>query len=293
MNKIYILPVSDGLQPQDIPIIYPSHNKGFMESEEAFLLFLNNHPELLTDDAQKADWHYLPVYWDRWLTTSINVKKNFEKEGSDRLQQEVNKCIIDDKKTFTVYHYDHLKIDLGRTVVFQASRLSKQGFDIPVLCALHSIPFPLPKKKYLASFVGKIKTNPIRAEMQELLKDRTDTHIVRSQGRDYFVQTILESFVVLSPRGFGSSSFRFFEAMQLGVVPFLIGDIDHRPFKKFLDWDSVSLYTPDLSDINHKLDQLDKNQLLKMGVAAKRMYEEKLAHQNWCKYVIKELEDLR
>ena len=58
-----------------------------------------------------------------------------------------------------------------------------------------------------------------------------------------FAKEILQSEIALCPRGHGGDSFRFYEAMQLGVAPLFIGDIDTRPFKSQIDWNKCSFYT--------------------------------------------------
>lgn len=92
--------------------------------------------------------------------------------------------------------------------------------------------------------------------------------------------------------GYGGSSFRFFEAMQLGIVPFLIGDIDTRPFKKFINWGKVSFYSNSVSDFTNVLNSSTKSDLLSMGKRAEMVWKEQLTYQKWCQYVIKELEEL-
>lgn len=58
----------------------------------------------------------------------------------------------------------------------------------------------------------------------------------------YFVKKILQLNISLYPRGYAGDSFRFYELMQLGVVPLLLGHPDTRPFKKYIDWDDISFF---------------------------------------------------
>lgn len=276
--KIYILPVPSDLQSENIPIIYPSHNKNFRDGEEDFLSFLHTNPELLTNDPDEAHWHYLPVFWNRWL-----VSHNFGRKGLSELRAKVNTVIIDDGITFTIYEYaGQPAINLGKTIVFLGSR-TDEGLDFPLLCAPHQI--KCIKKKYRACFVGKLSTHFIRKE----LKNLNNVFMSKSKGTEYFVQKIQESYIALSPRGYGGASFRFYEAMQMGVVPYLIGDIDHRPFKNYINWNEISLYSYDMSDVQFKLDTFTNEQLLVMGAKAKAVYEKELANGNWCQYILKTL----
>lgn len=286
--KIYIIPIKDKFQPQKSHIIYPKHNNDF-GVEQDFYKFIKKNKKYLTTNLEEANFHYLPIFWTNWHLTH-----NYAKTGSEELQDEVSKVLIDEQKTFTICQYDDGPlVNIGKTLLFLASRKTQDGIDIPLLCKKHRKPFFKPHKKYLASFLGRLETFPIRKEMYEILKN--DNNIFVSDGNygsSFFVQKTLESYISLTPRGYGGSSFRLFEAMQLGVVPFLIGDIDTRPFKKFIDWKSCSFYTEDPKKIPEMLAGTNKETLLLMGKKCKEIYDTILSYQNWCPFVIKELESV-
>jgi hypothetical protein len=287
--KMYILPVDKSLQPNSATFRYPAHNKDY-GIEQDFLSYLLKHKELIVDIPEESDWHYLPVFWTRW-----HVDHNYAKEGLPELQDEVNKCILNDKKTFTICQYaDGPLVNIGKTTVFLASRNSNLGIDIPLLSSPHKKPFFKPKKKYIASFVGRFSTHPIRLEIANLFQNRQDIFIFDGdEGTKFFVKKILESYISLCPRGYSGDSFRFYESMQLGVVPFLIGDIDTRPFKKHINWDGISLYSKSVKKLYQLIETLNKSELEEMGEKASIIWERELSYQNWCKYVIKELIDLK
>ena len=283
--KIYILPIDKKTQPEDQPWRYPKHSENF-GVEQDFLKYLHNNPFLLTDNPNDADWHYLGAYWTRW-----HVGHDFAKTGLEELQEAVNKAIVDDKKTFTICQYDDGPVvNVGKTIQFLASRKTEAGIDIPLLCSDHELPFFKQKKKYLASFLGIVSTHKIRSEMIDELKGRKDVYIYDGHKPvDEFVKTTLQSYVALTPRGYGGSSFRFFEAMQMGVVPFLIGEPDTRPFQEDIPYDKISLYADSAEKINGMLAFKNTEELLEMGRMCKEIYKEKLAYQKWCPFVIKEL----
>jgi hypothetical protein len=127
--------------------------------------------------------------------------------------------------------------------------------------------------------------------MKNALQKRSDISILDGDfGPSVFTDTILKSHIALAPRGYGGSSFRFFEAMQLGVTPLLIGDIDTRPFKRFLPWDDFSGYVRDASTLNIFIEKMRMCDLKAMGTLAKKIYTHFLTYQKWCRFVIKELE---
>jgi hypothetical protein len=76
------------------------------------------------------------------------------------------------------------------------------------------------------------------------------TNNVPENSAQTFINVTLQSKFCLAPRGFGRSSFRFFEAMLLGVVPvYFWDDIEWLPYKDKIDYSkfSVSIHEHDIS----------------------------------------------
>jgi hypothetical protein len=168
--------------------------------------------------------------------------------------------------------------------------------DIPLLCSKHKeLPYKS-DRKWLASFMGKFETHPIREEMRQTLQDREDVHLSESMDTQAYIELMADSYIALAPRGYGGQSFRFYEAMQFGCVPMLISDIDTRPFKKWIEWGEFTLFWKNTYyiDIDYIEDYLDfhKDNLSEMGKQARKIWQNELHYGRWCKYVIKELENL-
>jgi len=297
--KIYILPVPALLQPQNQAHQYPSHNKDY-GVEQDFYIWLKKQKNILINDPAGADWHYLPVYWTRW---HINHHFAENGEGLALLQNEVDKTIADNAKTFTIAQFDGgTLINTGNAVVFNAGRTINKDIDIPLLCAKHRKP-PIPVKKiHIASFNGSFTTHPIRMEMKERLEGYPGVLIqgglpTRFYKRWFWAKNFnlntMASYIALSPRGTDCTSFRFFEAMQLGTAPCLIGDRDVRPFKKFIPWDEMSYYVSSVDELENLLKNLDKKEAVEKGKKAYLYWKNELYYQKWCKYVIKELEEVK
>lgn len=281
--KIFVLQVSPSARPGSQPFIYPRHNSDF-GVEQDFHLFLSNNEKLfLVDNPADADFHYLPVYWTRW-----HLNHNYGSVGLGELQDKVNDAIIDENKTFTVCQYDDGPVcDLGNSIVFLSSRKGLSGFDIPLLCASHDDKYKSPgnffqPKKHTATFVGRLSTHEIRKLMANRLCCDTEVCIFDGDfGTEFFAATTASSFVALCPRGYGGSSFRFFEAMSIGVVPFLIGDIDTRPFKDWLPWDRISFYTDSVDQVRLTLRDHSLDEFVRMGLEARVFYNSFLAYGKW------------
>lgn len=297
--KIYILKVSPVLQPATQPFPYPVHNKDY-GVEQDFLHWLNQNPQLITKNPVEADWHYLPVFWTRWY---LNHNFAIDGNGMKELQEGIDQAIERPNRIFTICQYDGgPQIKLDGLVSFLAARTEpNQGIDIPILCTPHRIsPFPI-HKKYKASFNGALNTWAIREEMATKLKNRDDVYLggylptrfyLRWLGYRSYNRIIRESYISLSPRGSSMNSFRFFEAMQMGVAPCLIGEEDARPFKDFINWSEVSYFAPTVDALIKLLDNLDLQEALVKGKKAREWYYEKLYYQKWCSFVLEELNKL-
>jgi hypothetical protein len=280
--KIYILPVASIVKPLSQPYAYPSHNEDY-GVEQDFLIWLEKQSHLLTNNPTEADWHYLPVYWTRW-----HLNHNFAAngEGIVELQHYVDQVLLDDAKTFTITQFDGgTLLKLGKTLEFTAARTINQGIDIPILCSPHKKPiFPI-AKKYKGSFNGSFSTHPIRQEMKIAFEEDPNLKIGGNLptrfykrwllGKQFNLNT-LASYIALCPRGTSCNSFRFFEAMQLGVAPCLIGDQDVRPFQKFIDWDSMSYYVSTVEELKQLLKNLNQKEALEKSKKAYQFWEKEL-----------------
>ncbi len=296
--KIFILKTPHLLQPATQLHRYPVHNKDY-GIEQDFFIWLKKQQHLLTQNPDEANWHYLPVYWTRW---HINHKFGEDPESLQILQQEVNKVMLDPDKTFTIVQFDGgTLLNLGKTIEFTAGKTTNSGIDVPMLCSPHRKPLIRPEKKYLASFNGSFSTHPVRREMQLKYAGNKDILVdgllpTRFYKRWFwgldFNLNMMAAYVALCPRGTDATSFRFFEAMQFGVAPCLISDQDVRPFKKFIRWDEMSYYVSSVDELDHLLKNLDKKEALEKGKKAYKYWKNELYYQRWCKYVIKELEQI-
>lgn len=140
------------------------------------------------------------------------------------------------------------------------------------------------EKPILASFVGSL-THPVRAQLEayikELCLESTDS------GRDYYFNICADQYELflsitrnskfcLAPRGFGRSSFRFYEALKLGSVPVYIwDDIEWLPFKDKINYSRlcISLRVDSLSQLDEILRAVTREQYDDM-----RAYYEEIKH---------------
>ena len=74
--------------------------------------------------------------------------------------------------------------------------------------------------------------------------------------------TTINSKFALAPRGYGRSSFRFFEIFKLGTIPIYIwNDLDWLPFKDEIDYNKlcINIHYSQLNDLENILLNISEN----------------------------------
>jgi hypothetical protein len=152
-------------------------------------------------------------------------------------------------------------------------------------------------RNIMASFVGTYSTHPLRSDMLLALDRKPGVRFsgrdswsprVNAQNATNFVDMTLQSMFCLAPRGYGRSSFRFFEAMQLNTIPVYIwNDVEWLPYKEVLDYStfSVCVHKSELSGLYAKLCSISDEKYKEMLDTLKEV-----AHfftlEGMCKYVM-------
>jgi hypothetical protein len=87
---------------------------------------------------------------------------------------------------------------------------------------------------------------------------------------------MIRSKFALCPRGYGNTSFRMYEAMQLGAVPVYISDDFFLPWSDELNWNEfcVIVDSKNLKDLPSILNNIPEEQINKMANKAKEVYSE-------------------
>jgi hypothetical protein len=301
--KIFIIPVDKKFQPDHQNYVWPPTNQQPNEDrgvEQDFYEWLQSHPELLVDDPIQADWLYVPIFFNRIYINTPDSDGHWG-GGEEELSEEIDKILRCEMPTFTISEADekylYPKINWKNLIVFCASRRDENGgIDIPLLCGPHPLPEVIPPKRYLASFLGNLETDGIRIDMAEELKNRKDCRVENAnEPPEVFTEVMLESYIALCPRGQGAQSYRMYESLGLGIPPLYISDIDCRPFKKWIDWNKCSFWLKDTKNLSTYLDGLwisYGDDLRIKGQNARYMYEHYLMYQQWCPFVIRELESM-
>lgn len=170
--------------------------------------------------------------------------------------------------------------------------------DDPIPLTTERHPIKGFNKSVFVSFLGSVATHPIRKQMFDALKNE-DMFIVedvytKRENTPHFAEVTEKSCFTLCPRGYGRTSFRLYEAMQLGSVPVYISDIHWLPYTKYVDWEKfcVLVKPGEIEKLPTKLKELFLTGKYKaMAAEARRVYEEYFCFESMFKWIIKILQE--
>jgi hypothetical protein len=249
---LQILELGKQFRPATSQVYPPFKNGRYME--EYFYDYIITHKDII-----ESNQVYIPIFW-----TNLQNHPGFanKKHNYDALLTAALKKLPPDTKYFTVVqHDDGPQLTLPKnTSVFGACT-----GDIPLPLIYEDTTNKLlstkrnETTKLFASFIGTL-THRVRNMLERELKNKSDVKLitkphnewtadVQKSAADLFIETTLDSKFCLAPRGYGRSSFRFFEAMLLDCVPVYVwDDIEWLPYMDILDYSkfSVSIQEKDI-----------------------------------------------
>lgn len=272
---VKILELGKQFRPKTSVVYPPFKNGRYME--EYFYDYIITNKDILN-----LDRVYIPIFWTN-LQNHLGFssqKRNYE----ILLESAITKMPLDTKYFTIVQHDDGPQLKMcGDILVFGA--------------CTGNIPLPLiyedttnmlinteknTDNKYLASFIGSC-THNARIDMYKNIKEKSDVYIA-IQGiwtssippdlSELFINKTLQSKYCLAPRGYGRSSFRFFEAILLDTIPVYIwDDIEWLPYKEILDYSkfSVSINSKYISNIYEILKSISDKKYLSMKEELKKV----------------------
>jgi hypothetical protein len=225
---------------------------------------------------------YIPTLWtnfqiEEWFQSKKGEMQHYLNDWTEKNPSE--------NGYFTIVQYDDgpLLVLPNNTTVYGAC---SGNIPIPLIYEdKNNTLTSIPKKKFneksiLCSFVGNITGNHIqpnvRKVMFDTLKNNSNFSMNHSGGwtpevkkdmQELFINTTINSKFALAPRGYGRSSFRFFECFQLGTIPIYIwNDIEWLPFKDAIDYNRlcISLHISEINTLESKLIGIDEDKYNKM-----------------------------
>jgi len=276
-------PISDLLRPWPPRYgVYPPYN-ATLPLEDYFHKFA---------EGKSFNRQYIGVSW----TTLYN-------DGTNIDVQAVLNRLPRDGSYFTVCQHDDapqrhfLPKD---TMIFSAGGNATRGniIPIPLICS----PIVLPnedisvEKELLCSFVGS-DTHPIRKKMIQQFENDDDFAIIHREwamnvgeaSLNLFKRITKRSVFALCPRGYGKTSFRMYEVMQMGAIPVYLSDDHYLPWADELDWNefAVLVKEKDIPNIKTILLSYSEKKQQDMVNRAKQIYNDYFSLDGVCKQIQK------
>lgn len=231
---------------------------------------------------------YLGVMWTGYYKNNSYGKDTV---AIERLQRWIDQLPMD-KKYFTIVQYDDSILnDLSHLdcKVFSMSGKPVSSIPIPLVCQPHKFEFPGIEKDILCSFVGRV-TDPVRKTIVEWGMGRKDCYITSAHHPpELYCKILARSKFVLSPRGYGTSSFRTGEALQYGAIPFILTTIGCNIFEHLLPIGIMTYAKLEYSDLDNIEEHFRKSAVAKGE--AMWMYRTYYTFQGLQAYIIQKLMD--
>ena len=245
-------------QPGFVGNPYPQHQRTDLIEKRCADYFCDPNTEI------ESDYIYIPILW-----TSYHVNNGYG-ANANVLQEYVDAIVeqFPDEKFFTVVQYAGGTLtSIPNSKIFACSGTNYCLFNGPGNYtrgerikhdSSEYIPIPLKcddhegsgyNTKYKVGFVGRLFTHPCRYDVYNNLKNIPGYSIHDSDktpnNGEVFKEVTRNSIFTLAPRGYGSTSFRLLEAMQMGSIPIYVGDNHWLPFSDEIDWNKAALLVKD------------------------------------------------
>tara|TARA_Y100000389_G_scaffold204655_1_gene258623 strand:+ start:13226 stop:14086 length:861 start_codon:yes stop_codon:yes gene_type:complete len=270
---------------------YPPFKNGFY-MEEFFLDYFNKNKP----NTKKT---YIPSLW-----TNFQIRKNI---NYNEMQIELDNWIKNNQNEngyFTiVQHDDGPKLKLPKnTEIYGACTGTKilpliyedknNTLDNKKKLTFH-------EKTIKCSFVGTNTHNIRKILKAKFMKNKgfifidnnSWTDKVSKDKQDHFIEGTLRSKFAFAPRGYGRSSFRFFEIFKLGTIPIYVwDDIEWLPYKDEINYEDIciSINIKDIDKLNNILDSIDEEKYRKMLENYEKI-KYKFDLKFMCEYVVKHM----
>ena len=263
------------LRPKAEYGIYPPYHRG-LYLEEYF-------QKRWYEENIKSDRIYIDALWTNIYCNRSNIPNYFNFD----LQKYLKDNLDWDKKYFTVCQHDDGPFeDLPEdTLIFSAggNRVKGKIIPIPLICA--AIPVQettILEKNIFASFIGSM-THNIRQLMLMTLANKSDYFIkianwnpnVTDENFKLFTNITRRSKFTLCPRGYGATSFRLYETLQLNSVPVYITDKEYKPWSDEINWNDFCILISEyeIPYMDHILKSISDEKYNKLLQNGKFIYE--------------------
>jgi hypothetical protein len=275
---------------------YPFYHDGHDLESYFIQYYLDNFQEF-----KNIDRIFIPVKW----TAIYNRHGNLLND----LQNDLNH-LDKNKKYFTISQHDdapyqNLPPD---TLNFSAGGNIPNTIPIPLICSsIKNI--TTPQKDIFCSFVGSVNQNlggiseishNLRIKMLEVLVDNPKYVLkpkhwspeINKNRQDLFLSLTSRSKFCLCPRGYGATSFRLYEAMQLQSVPvYIYWNEPFLPFSDEINWADICVLinSNNVLNIDNILSDITEEKYKNMIENIQNIYPKYFTLESMCVNILKRL----
>ena len=259
----------DELRPTAKFPVCPPYHKGYYLEEYFYHKWV--------DAGITSERKYIDIFW-----TNLCLNKYHVGDEIPDIQSIIDEKLDLKGKYFTItVPHENIKLPED-TLVFNSGSNREAYKDVPVPLVCSMIPNVSERPKdVFCSFVGA-RTHDLREQLFETYKNDPDFVFDRCEWRidvpqerwKLFKDITSRSKFVLCPRGTGRTSWRLYEAMQLGAIPVYISDEYYLPWKDVLNWEEFCIFISEkeISDLKEILLKISDERYNKMKKIIKAMY---------------------
>jgi glycosyltransferase involved in cell wall biosynthesis len=280
-----------------LPFAYPPHQIDKIMIEEKCMNYFKKNCNKIS-----SEYIYLPIQW-----TAYHLLNGYGKNLEDLIDYyETTIKKFPKSNFFTIVQYDGgTLIKLKNCRIFSCSGdfMSPIGENsyyepIPLICDKHPIK-NISNKKYKVTFCGR-KTHGIREKIFLTLKNENDYFLHETISNKFtdidtqiFRYLMNNSIFTLCPRGYGPTSFRLYESIQMKSIPIYISDKFWLPYENEIKWSKFALCVNEnqINNIPQIVDNIIKEkkyeEMIKEG---QRIYEKYFTWESIIKNIVKNIE---
>jgi hypothetical protein len=281
------------------PAYPPYHTGPYLEEYFLYYYFKN------IEKFKNVKHQYIPVLWtELYLHVASLV---------DDLQNDLNE-LDKDKFYFTVSQHDDAPFQQlpPNTINFSAGGNQPNTTPIPLICSPITDVKEV-EKDIFCSFVGSITaplegwglvSHNLRMKMLETLVDKKEyvlkpkswTNEVKKDRQDMFLDLTARSKFTLCPRGYGATSFRLYEAMQLKSVPvYIYYEKPHLPFVDRINWNDICVLIniDDIGKLDDTLKNISNEKYANMVKTMQETYQKYFTLEGMCNGILETLENIK
>jgi hypothetical protein len=281
------------------PAYPPYHTGPYLEEYFLYYYFKN------IEKFKNVKHQYIPVLWtELYLHVASLV---------DDLQNDLNE-LDKEKFYFTVSQHDDAPFQQlpPNTINFSAGGNQPNTIPIPLICSPITDVKEV-EKDIFCSFVGSITaplegwglvSHNLRMKMLETLVDKKEyvlkpkswTNEVKKERQDLFLDLTARSKFTLCPRGYGATSFRLYEAMQLKSVPvYIYYEKPHLPFVDRINWNDICVLIniDDIGKLDDTLKNISDEKYANMVKTMQETYQKYFTLEGMCNGILETLENIK